>query len=83
MDDHLGQITAAKQRIELSAENPKPVHSAPHRSRFHVCKSEKNDIAKMLELAVIELAKFNWVPPFVLMRKKACSSSVLTTEKAN
>lgn len=80
-DEHLDKIRTAQHRIELSLEDTRQctlrhVGLTPKRASL-----DKSQIAKMVELDVMELAQTEWDRLLSLHRKRAArSDSVLTTE---
>lgn len=62
-DGHLGRTKAAQHWIKLSSEDTQPIHSIQLQVRPRVRKSEKKEIAKMLEVEFIKSAQTEWAPP--------------------
>lgn len=68
-DGHLGRISVAKHRIDLTP-GASPIHSAPYRARTKVPKFHQIEIAGMLEQEVIELARIEWAASTVFAQEK-------------
>lgn len=55
--DHLGCISVAKHRTELTSDKVRPVHCAPYRAGPRAHEFEMMDMDKMLKMGDIEPAK--------------------------
>lgn len=60
----------AKQCIELTLMNIRPVSSAPYSARPCVRELEKSEKEKMLQMNVIEQAQLDWALKLVFALKK-------------
>lgn len=80
-DGHLGRISTAKHRIELSDPNTAPVLSAPPHDGPKTREFERIEVDKMLAENVIEPAQTEWASPIVFTPKMMeLSDSASTAE---
>lgn len=56
-DSHLKRFSAAQHIIEQLAADMRPAQSAPYRARPKAREVEKNEIAKIIDLRIMELTQ--------------------------
>lgn len=69
-DGHLGLISTAQNRMELTSESILPVYCVPHRAVLILRKFSETEINKMVEVDVIKPTATEWTSPRVFVPKK-------------
>lgn len=72
-DGHLGRINTAKNRIELTHSDVRPIQSAPYRAGSRPRQFSGTEICRMLREDVLEPTRTERGSPIIFAPKKECS----------